>query len=77
MYRYLNLGTLPFPSPFRLRQSLEYNTALYYRTAPHLARSTVQLICDMLRSDEQLTASEIACTAKCSRKAVYPATKLG
>jgi hypothetical protein len=43
--------------------------ALYYRMAPPLARSTVQLICDMLRSDEPV--SRIARTAKCSSKAVY------
>lgn len=39
--------------------------------APKLALSKIQLICDMLRSDEQLTVSEIACTVMRNPKAVY------
>jgi hypothetical protein len=74
MYRCLESGTLPVPSSFLLHQSLERNTALYYRMVPPLARSRGQLIFDTLRNDGQLTVSEIAHATECSRKAVWPAT---
>jgi hypothetical protein len=53
---------MPFPSPFHsFLHQLEHKIGLDYRMAvAYSTRSTVQLICDMLRSDKQLNVSEIA-----------------
>lgn len=68
MYRCLDVGNVAISIPFYVvHQLLIYSTALYYRMAPPLARSTAQHMCDMLRSDEPVY--RIARTAKCSRKA--------